>query len=275
MSNKITINTNMCEIHPGASSKGNQSKWLVENKWYKADHMGYEALSEVLISELLSKTNIRNYVAYMPTFIEYNDKLLTGCYSENFKKDNETIYTLEKLFRAYTGRSLAKELTAYTETKDKIYHTVDFLEKHTQLKGVGEYLTAMLELDAFFLNEDRHTNNIAFIRNDDTKEFRVCPYFDFGLSLLSDINDYPLDTEIHKNITKIKAKPFDIDFDAQTDAAEELYGVQIQMRFTEKDVLNAVTKCEDYYASPVLKRVAEIVFARKSKYQYFFSKRIV
>ena len=37
-----------------ASSKGNQQKWLVNDLWYKADHMGYEGLCEVIVSELLS-----------------------------------------------------------------------------------------------------------------------------------------------------------------------------------------------------------------------------
>ncbi len=32
------------------SSKGNQSKWFSDGNWYKADGLGYEALSEVLVS---------------------------------------------------------------------------------------------------------------------------------------------------------------------------------------------------------------------------------
>ena len=48
------------------SSKGNQQKWLVDNLWYKADHMGYEALCEVVISKLLQKSNVNDYVIYQP-----------------------------------------------------------------------------------------------------------------------------------------------------------------------------------------------------------------
>ena len=44
------------------SSKGNQPKWCVDGIWYKADHMGYEGLAEVVISRLLKKTNITNFV---------------------------------------------------------------------------------------------------------------------------------------------------------------------------------------------------------------------
>ena len=34
------------------TSKGNQPKWHIGDNWYKADHMGYEALSEYVVSYL-------------------------------------------------------------------------------------------------------------------------------------------------------------------------------------------------------------------------------
>lgn len=40
------------------SSKGNQFKWFEDDFWYKADYLGYEALSEFLISRLLQKSNV-------------------------------------------------------------------------------------------------------------------------------------------------------------------------------------------------------------------------
>ena len=126
----------------------------------------------------------------------------------------------------------------------------------------------MLELDAFFLNEDRHTNNIAFIRNDDTGEYRFCPYFDFGLSLLSDMNDYPLDADVYDCISKVNAKPFDADFDLQTDAAEELYGVQLRINFSDSDIISAVDRCSEYYDEATCNRVKNILFARKNKFKY-------
>ncbi len=38
------------------SSKGNQNKWCENGKWYKVDGLGYEALSEVVVSHLLKKS---------------------------------------------------------------------------------------------------------------------------------------------------------------------------------------------------------------------------
>ena len=46
------------------TSKGNQPKWHIKNKWYKADHMGYEALAEYVVSELLKKSDIGDFVDY-------------------------------------------------------------------------------------------------------------------------------------------------------------------------------------------------------------------
>ena len=195
LSNESLIDTK------ATSSKGNQLKWLVRNNWYKADHMGYEGLCEVVISKLLEKSNIENFVSYSPVRIMFGGNEMNGCYSKNFRQKNESIVTLEHLSRQWLANSFAKELLKYEEPKDKIMHTVHFVEKVTKLENVGAYLTMMLELDAFFLNEDRHTNNIAFILNDDTGEYRFCPYFDFGLSFLADTSvDFP-----HLNVISIRS----------------------------------------------------------------------
>ena len=54
-------------------------------------------------------------------------------------------------------------------------------------------LAKLLEIDAFFLNEDRHANNIALLYNSRSGEYRLCPFFDMGLSLFADTFDsFPL-----------------------------------------------------------------------------------
>lgn len=42
----------------GHTSKGDQLKWKIDDRWYKADYMGYEGLSEVLVSDLLQKSTL-------------------------------------------------------------------------------------------------------------------------------------------------------------------------------------------------------------------------
>ena len=150
-------------------------------------------------------------------------------------------------------------------------HTVEFVEKITGLKDVGKYLSTMLALDAFFLNEDRHTNNIAFILNDDTGEYCYCPYFDFGLSLLADTTeDYPLTENTYDLIDKVKAKPFDADFDIQLEAAEQLYGSQAHFTFTKTDIDNALNEVAEYYPKATIERVRDILYHQRNKYQYLF-----
>lgn len=96
----------------------------------------------------------------------------------------------------------------------------------------------------FFLNEDRHTNNLAVIRNEKTGKFRLCPIFDHGLALLSDLNDYPMDQNIYDSIRRVHAKPFDVDLDAQVEAAEELYGTQLRFSFVRRDISKNIRFCQ-------------------------------
>jgi hypothetical protein len=59
---------------------------------------------------------------------------------------------------------------------------------------VSRQIAQMLAFDAFILNEDRHTNNILFLFDPISENWSLAPIFDNGLSLLSDVKDYPLGT---------------------------------------------------------------------------------
>ena len=62
------------EIIDNHTSKGNQPKWNIDNNWYKADHMGYESLSEYVVSKLLKKSNVHDFVIYDLTKIKFGNK---------------------------------------------------------------------------------------------------------------------------------------------------------------------------------------------------------
>ena len=162
----VDLNDAVREPISGHTSKGDQPKWQVGQKWYKADHMGYEALAEVVVSKLLEKSNVPDLVSYQPVLIGYQNQELQGCVSTNFRRKNESLIPLERLHRTYHGRGLAQTIGGMTEVADRIRYTVEFVGRVTGLTVVGPYLTTMLELDCFFLNEDRHTNNLAVIRNE-------------------------------------------------------------------------------------------------------------
>lgn len=240
------------------SSKGNQPKWFVNGIWYKADHMGYEGLVEVVISKLLAKTNITNFVEYKSVKIEFGYYNRNGCYSHNFLTKGDELIPLERLHRLYKKIALSRKLREFDNARDRIKYTVDFVEEVTNLKGFGEYLTAMLEIDALFLNEDRHTNNIAIIRNPDTKEFNLCPYFDQGLSLLSDLDGFWLEGNIDKHIMRVTAKPFGT-FKAQVSAAQELYGKQLKINFSMTDVDRILDELKEYYNDEIIDRVRYVI----------------
>lgn len=241
-----------------SSSKGNQPKWKMGVDWYKGDYMGYEGLAEVYVSEMLKHSSVNSYVKYYPVDITCGDNFYTGCFSLDFLDNYEELITIERLHVLTRGKPLAKELDRIPSIKNKILYTVSFLEEETGLKGVGEYLTALLELDALFLNEDRHTNNIAIIRNTKTKQFRFCPYFDFGLSLLSDTSAYPLNHfSVEKAISSVKAKPFSSSFDSQVSAARSLYGSQVRFNLPNRFLLDLKEKYQSYYDTDVLNRAVE------------------
>ena len=259
------------EPKTGHTSKGDQPKWQVRGRWYKADHMGYEALVEVLVSRLLAKSNVRDFVAYDPVLIHCHGRERAGCVSANFRGKNEMLIPLERLHRAYRdGKGLAAELASFPSVEERVRYTVDFIEKNTGLSDVGAYLTTILELDAFFLNEDRHTNNLAVIRGEQAQDFRLCPIFDNGLGLLSDLNDYPPGADIYACIGGIRAKPFSTNFDEQVEAANRLYGSRLKFSFGRGDVSEILKTMDGLYSEAILRRVEKILFEQMRKYSVYF-----
>lgn len=174
-----SVNLNLYHMHTiGHSSKGNQLKGRDGNYWYKADYMGYEGLSEYMVSHLMEYSNLDRFVSYDMVRIISCEKQCNGCRSVHFLEQDENIITLEHLYRQFTGQGLSQKISQIREVADKIRWVVGIVEDITGIFGFGEYLTAMLELDAFFLNEDRHTNNIAVIYNKKSDSYRLCEYFD-------------------------------------------------------------------------------------------------
>ena len=128
------------------SSKGDQPKWFYKNQWYKRDSLGYEGLSEVVISRLLDRKNINNILKYYPINILYDGKERAGCYSENFLDEKEELITLERFHLSYTGIGLGEKLEQIKTTEERIKYTVDFIEKNTGLTYFHEWMTSIIYL---------------------------------------------------------------------------------------------------------------------------------
>lgn len=268
---RVQIKQREVQSGNGYTSKGNQLKWTQEGMWYKADGFGYESLAEMMVSHMLAASTITDFVHYEPVDILYKEKHYRGCCSYNFRAEQEEIVTLEHLSRQYTGFGLAKELARISDVRQRILYTVEMVENITGLEHFGEYLSTMLELDAFFLNEDRHTNNIAVIYHTENKTYRTCPYFDMGLSLFSDTREeFPFELEFMECRKKITAKPFSRDFDEQLDAANELYGYFLHFQQPLKWYLKELEGLEEAYSPQELERVKEVLRYQAGKYQYMF-----
>ena len=81
------------------SSKGNQEKWLEDNRWYKLDQFGYEALAETFTSLFLERSNIESdtpfhFTRYRMEKLNVHGRDRTGCSSENFLQPGQSIVTL-------------------------------------------------------------------------------------------------------------------------------------------------------------------------------------
>lgn len=254
------------------SSKGNQNKWRIEGIWYKADGLGYEALSEIMVSRLLKKTSIGHFVSYEYEPLEWNTGILRGCRSEDFlTSEDDKLVSVERLFQTFEGRSAAKAILDYGEISDRIRYVAERAEQYTGAAWFGQYLYRILMVDALFLNEDRHFHNLAVIRKRDGT-YRECPIFDQGAALFSDTKgDYSLHLDTETCYRKVQAKPFSVDFDRQADACQSLYGdVRIRMWFTMEDVEQILKEFRGIYEERVLERVRDVMRLQIRKYSCLF-----
>lgn len=253
------------------SSKGNQLKWENEGNWYKADSMGYEGLSEYLISALLSYSSLNpeEYVSYQTERIHYKRNQYSGCKSRSFLPEGWKLITLERLFQSMYGESLNKAIYSINDHTERVRFLAEQTVRMTGLEDFGIYLAKLLTVDTFFLNEDRHTHNIAVLQ-DSFGEYHYCPIFDNGAALLSDTRgDYPLTGEVEEIMQEAEAKTICRDFDEQLDIVEELYGRQFQFCFDDKKTEQLLAD-EPYYPEEIKQRVQTIVRRQRKKYQYLF-----
>ncbi len=249
------------------SSKGNQEKWFdaESNQWYKLDQFGYEALSETLISILLEKSNIENdtpftFVRYEPVRLIVHNRERTGCVSGNFLKEGESIVTINHLLSRVLGYSLKDKLLSLTSDKKRIAYLAEATKDCTGLDYFGEYLTLLFEIDSLFLNDDRHLNNIAVIKNGDKYDY--CPIFDNGAGLLSDTRLSPMDIEPKALISSLRARPFNMNFTRQMNTARSLYANQLSIPILKReDIMEHLIPILEYYP----KRDMDIIADRVTK----------
>ncbi|MDO4192235.1 MAG: hypothetical protein Q4D24_02945 [Erysipelotrichaceae bacterium] len=254
------------------SSKGNQLKWNTGGRWYKADQSGYQGLAEYTVSCLLKYSDLKPEMItmYETEQIKYRSRILNGCSSADFLKPGESLITLERLFHQFhSTESFYSSVFRIPEVPDRASFLIRQTEALTGIHHFGDYLCLLLEIDAFFLNEDRHLHNIAVIQKPDGN-CRLCPVFDNGASLMSDTEmDYPLSEDTNKLMKTVKSKTIAWDFQEQLDAVESMYPQQLYFHFTHQTVDQILAE-EPYYPAEIKERVREIIYQQMRKYSYMF-----
>lgn len=267
----IELNENEIKVFTGHSSKGNQLKWNKDGIWHKADYTGYEGLSEHIISNLLLKSDLQQheFILYETEQIQYKHSVLNGVNCKDFLKEGFQLITLSRLYEQKYNRDFTKDLWHIHNVKDRLVFLVNQVIRMTNLTDFGSYISKMLTIDAFFLNEDRHLHNIAVLMGPDNK-FDYCPLFDHGAGLLADTTlDYPMGVDIYKLIGEVKAKTVCADFDEALDVAKSLYGQNIHFGFTKEDVSDLL-KQDTVYDENVKLRVENVLFEQMRRYKYLF-----
>ena len=252
------------------SSKGNQLKWESGGIWFKADYLGYEGLSEFVISSLLEKSSLEEaeYVKYGLETIRYKNNIFTGCRSRDFAEGYMTI-TLERLFKTLYGKGLNEGIYSIGDHTERLKFLVDQVERTTGIQGFGLYMSKMLTIDSLFLNEDRHTHNISILW-DGNREFRLCPIYDNGAALMSDTRlDYPLGLDIYTEKKRVKPKLFCDSFEEQLDIAESLYGKNISFNWKRGDV-DEILSHAGIYEKTATDRVRDLLIEQRREHSYLF-----
>lgn len=188
-------------INISSSSKGNQLKWFADNKFIKLNtYTWYEDISEVLVSHLLSFTNIKSYLKYYHCIIVEDDvKLGDGCYSYNYLSAEQRDISFYRLFKR-NGFDIGR--MSYDDVRETLYN----------ITGVDykPYIDSCLCVDAMTYNEDRHFNNLSVVAVKDKYSF--APLYDFGLSCLADTITYPVTESVESCVERVLANPFKSSF---------------------------------------------------------------
>lgn len=200
-----------------STSKGNQIKWSKYGKFLKADSLGYESIAEVLATELEMAIKGIDYVDYSLCIINEEGTKYFGCESDIFTNNGDCIVSVGKILKRYLGGKEERNrfLKKYNG-KDLLNNVVNICTDVTKIPKdvILANWSNIIRLDSIILNEDRHLNNISFIKGINGK-YSLCPIFDNGLSFLSDTRDYPMGEKLFYLSKKVKAKPFNVDFRKQ------------------------------------------------------------
>ena len=270
MTIKLATNDKIAET----SSKGNQEKWLEDGYWYKLDQFGYEALAEVMTSKLLEFSNIEKETPF--TFVRYEMQIINlhgfervACVSKNFLKKNQSIVTVNTLFKKHSDISIKKKLARLPSDKKRVEYLANTISEITGLNDFPKYLTLLFEIDSLILNDDRHLNNIAVIKTENGYDY--CPIFDNGAGLLSNMQILRTDIEPKGLMKTLTASPFGMTFNRELKSTRALFGSVLELpRFSRDNLKEMLSPLLEYYPKRdrgiITDRVIECILERQKQH---------
>ena len=172
----------------GGSSRGYTAKARIDDYWYKISAGAFNAQAEVVASRLAKHTNLGDCVEYEMCVVNGKYATMSKDFLEGM--ENETV---KSLHAKVTGAPIepmlenlsGNELFIYVTNIVKIGIGIDIAEP-----AIFKKLSLLLQFDALILNEDRHFNNLKFIKK--SGKWDMAPAFDFDCSLFSCVEDLAL-----------------------------------------------------------------------------------
>lgn len=240
----LTLDDSFSYVYTKATSKGIQKKWTDGNIWVKADYLGYEGLAEYYVSQLLKCTTLPTdqYIEYHPCNIIKDGESYTGCYSYNFLNEDEELLTFGRILETL---SISQQYIDNIKNLDeRISVVMSSINSYLNI-DIYDYVSTILHLDKLIFNEDRHLYNFAVIYNINTRQIRQAPIFDNGLSLLSDITDYPITTPVDICLRRVKSKPFSTKFSNQAGRFKQTFYIYLDKFNKLLDTLDRNNPHED------------------------------
>jgi hypothetical protein len=170
-------------LSTGGSSKGYAKKVMASGFWYKLSVGAFNAQAEVVASRLAKYTNVGESVSYEMRVV--NGEYATR--SKDFLSGVQEVETVKSIHAKVTGTPIEAMLGALSGHELFLY-VADIVRRGigydlTSLPAVRQ-LSLLLQFDALVLNEDRHFNNIKFIKQG-ACNWVLAPAFDFDCSLFS------------------------------------------------------------------------------------------
>lgn len=204
-------NTYIADID--GTSEGTQIKFHKDNYWYKLDSAGGEGITEELCSNVLACSSLsdREYVCYESGLINKTN----GCRCRSFLDDGEEFITLYRFYQLMTGEKLNDKINTLNTPRERADFVLNFFHHAINL-DLNNYFAKIFTLDYIILNEDRHFNNLGFIR-DANGTYREAPVFDNGKSLLVGNPSVNWRLPLKENIRRTIARPFSGSFQKNLD----------------------------------------------------------